>query len=135
MANNLLNRFRGVAFGAVLAMCATGVAQASEVYENISWTGGGGYTMTGTFSYSSSLSGPITGSQVDSLFIEGFLGGSPVGSWDLSSGYAGFLFNFNFNDDVGIRSGRSYHECDGPTLGRLAWRIFVSQSWLRVWER
>lgn len=41
--------------------------------------------------------GVITGSQITSLSIQGFHNGTPIGSWDLSSGYAGFTFNFNFD--------------------------------------
>ena len=39
----------------------------------------------------------ITGAQLSSLVIDGFLSGSPIGSWDLANGFAGFNFNFNFN--------------------------------------
>jgi hypothetical protein len=72
-------------------------SRASEVTDSISWTGSDGYTMTGTFSYSSSLTGWITGAQVDALTITGFENGTEIGTWSLSSGYAGYSFNFNFD--------------------------------------
>ncbi|HEY6344918.1 MAG TPA: hypothetical protein VIY49_25765 [Bryobacteraceae bacterium] len=56
-----------------------------------------GYTVIGYFSYSSSLSGLIIGSQLDSFFVQIDYNGSPVGSRGLSSGYTGYEFNFKFN--------------------------------------
>lgn len=80
--------------GLVIGM---GTAQAGIITMNLGWQGPNGYTMDGTFSYSDALSGPITGSQLSSFVIHGFLNGSSIGSWDLASGFAGFNFNFNFN--------------------------------------
>ena len=75
------------------------VGSAGVVTEGISWIGADGYTMTGQFQYSDTLAntGMIAGSQLTSLSIQGFLSGSPIGSWNLASGYAGFTFNFNFD--------------------------------------
>lgn len=72
-------------------------AQAAIITQDLGWQGPNGYSMSGTFSYSDALSGPITGAQLSSLVIDGFLNGSPIGSWDLANGFAGFTFNFNFN--------------------------------------
>ena len=53
--------------------------------------------MTGYFSYSSSLSSLITGSQMDSFFMQIDYNGRPVGSWNASSGYTGYESNVKFN--------------------------------------
>ncbi len=86
----------GVAAGMFLI---NGIASAGSITNAISWTGVGGYTMTGQFQYSDTLAntGNIVGSQLSSFFIQGFLNGSSIGSWNLASGFTGFLFNFNFN--------------------------------------
>lgn len=80
-----------------IAICLAGGAQAATITEDFSWTGSDGYTMTGSFSYPSSLTGAITGSQLTSFSMEVFLDGTGVGSWNLASGYTGYTFNFNFN--------------------------------------
>jgi hypothetical protein len=72
-------------------------AQAGIITQSLSWQGPNGYAMTGTFSYSDALSGPITGGQLSTFVIQGFQTGSPIGSWNLASGFPGFNFNFNFN--------------------------------------
>jgi hypothetical protein len=85
---------------AFILFSLSSTAFASEVTDDLSWTGPNGYTMTGSFSYSSGLSGWITGSNLDSFSITGYENGTEVGSWDLSSGYAGYTFNFNFDVDT-----------------------------------
>ncbi|MEA5509642.1 PEP-CTERM sorting domain-containing protein [Crocosphaera sp. UHCC 0190] len=63
---------------------------------NINWTGGGGYTMTGMFSYDDVLigTGAITGSSLDSFMIEFFQNSTSLGTWQPSDGGS---FNFNFD--------------------------------------
>jgi len=92
-----LSAHSSVFIASTIAIFLAGGAQASTITEDFSWTGSDGYTMTGSFSYPSSLSGAITGSQLTSFSMEVFLDGTEVGSWNLSSGYAGYTFNFNFN--------------------------------------
>jgi hypothetical protein len=77
-------------------------ANADPIAYDISWTGSGGYTMTGMFSFDDSLlgTGAIDETSVLSLMIEGFLNNVSVGTFDLF-GDAPLLgadtFNFNFD--------------------------------------
>ena len=68
---------------------------------NIGWTGSGGYSMTGMFSYSDALinTGAIDETQIDTLMIDVLLNGVSQGTWNMADGQgAGALaFNFNFN--------------------------------------
>ena len=105
-----------------MSIAGMGTAQAAIITENLGWQGPNGYSMNGTFSYSDALSGPITGAQLSSLVINGFLSGSPIGSWDLANGFAGFTFNFNFNATTllfaqGGNSGGSNGQDWNDTLG------------------
>jgi hypothetical protein len=91
-----LKRF--IVAGALLAASA---AAHAAVY-TISWTGSGGYSMTGSMSFSDALlgTGPITASSLTSFSIEGFLGAASVGTWDRFADGLGVGFNFNFNFDT-----------------------------------
>jgi PEP-CTERM motif-containing protein len=93
-----VGRLHSVNLAAILVLLA-GAAEAGTITENLSWTGTSGYSLNGTFSYSDSLSGWITGSQLTSFSIEGFLNGNPVGSWNVADGVSpgALSFNFNFN--------------------------------------
>ncbi|MDR4485926.1 MAG: hypothetical protein R3B83_00095 [Nitrospirales bacterium] len=68
---------------------------------NVGWTGSGGYSMTGMFSYSDALinTGAINGSQIDTLMIDILLNGVSQGTWNLADGQGpgASAFNFNFN--------------------------------------
>ena len=68
---------------AVAAALVSGYAtSANAIAFNIDWTGSGGYTMTGMFSYDDSLigTGAIDENDVMSFMIEGFLNGGSVGT-------------------------------------------------------
>ncbi|MFO1036334.1 MAG: VPLPA-CTERM sorting domain-containing protein [Geminicoccaceae bacterium] len=105
----MLDRLLAMVSGCRMAVLAGGLAvawivtpmQAWSALYNISWTGSGGYTMSGQFSFSDSLlsSTRISGSDLQSLSIEGFLNGTSVGSWDLlKDGVTSPTpLNFNFN--------------------------------------
>lgn len=69
-------------------------SQAATMY--ISWTGANNYTMDGVFSYSSSLTGPITAADLTTFSINGYLNAGLIGSWDMASGTTS-TFNFNFD--------------------------------------
>lgn len=67
---------------------------------DISWIGGGAYTMSGMFSYDDSLinTGAINESQIDTLTIEAFQNSVSIGTWDMADGStATSPFNFNFD--------------------------------------
>lgn len=96
--------FRNMLRGAVAAFAFTavlGATPAAAITFNIGWTGGGGYSMTGQFSYSDALigNGAITASSLTSFAIQGFQGATQIGAWDyFADGLTpGFNFNFNFN--------------------------------------
>lgn len=76
-------------------------AKADLVTYDIGWTGSGGYSMTGEFSFddASGGDGRIDGTELLSLLIEAFQGVVSIGSWNLADGQgAGAVtFNFNFN--------------------------------------
>ena len=114
--------------GAIMAV-SLGLAAAPHTADailfDISWTGGGNYSMTGMFGYDDSLigKGAIDEGQIDSLMIEVFLGAVSQGTRDLGTqGMAG-IFNFNFDTSaesfvvgggsVGI-AGQLWNQC---TLG------------------
>lgn len=95
-------------------------ANADIVTYDFAWTGNGGYTMTGFFSFDSAnaADGAIRDSEVSSLFFEGFVAGSSIGSNAIAPSQTGFNFNFNtvagqfylggiVDDDFGQRWGSS----------------------------
>lgn len=118
--NHLIYRLAGLA---AILLGLNGGAQASTTSLDFTWTGSDGYTMTGSFSYDSSLTGPITGAQLESFSIEGLLDGTPIGSWDLATGYAGYEFNFNFDATTlmfaqgGLSSGSTGQDWNDITSG------------------
>lgn len=85
-----------------VAICLTTSSTSWGISFDILWNGSNDYTMTGAFSFSDALinTGNINGSQIDTLFIEGFQGGSSIGSWDMSDGSVGAVGGFNFNFDT-----------------------------------
>ena len=99
----MFGQIRKMILGAVAStmLLAANFEPANAIGFNIDWTGTGGYTMTGMFSYDDSLigTGPINGTDVNTFMIEGFLNGSNVGTWDFFADglSAGATFNFNFN--------------------------------------
>lgn len=93
---------------AAVAALGLSVPGAQAAGYNIDWTGVAGVTMTGMFSFNDALlgTGPIGGSDLDSLMIEVFLNGASQGSWNLFAD--GFDtpatqadFNFNFDTTTG----------------------------------
>ena len=86
-----------------LALLITGFMPgvASAITIAISWTGSGGYTMSGTMIYNDSLigTGAIDETDVDSLTIEGFLNNVSIGTWDLADGST-TTFNLNYDTDT-----------------------------------
>ncbi|GJL55876.1 MAG: hypothetical protein NPIRA02_30080 [Nitrospirales bacterium] len=110
--------FGGVILGSVLCLATVTSFTFAASYD-ITWEGADGYSMSGQFSHADSLTGTITGTQVDSFSIEGFQNGTFVGSWNLQAGQAGTSFNFNFDTNRGmfLTRGRS----DTPT-GQL-WNV------------
>jgi len=68
----------------------------------ISWTGTGGYTMTGMFSYSDALinTGAIDETQIDTLMIDVLLNGVSQGMWNLADGQGAGADSFNFTFDT-----------------------------------
>ena len=86
---------------------------------DIQWTGSNGYTMSGIFEYSNTLTGTINGTQIDSLSIQGYKDGTSVGNWEFSAGQTPPSFNFNFDTstETFLTGGRS-----DTTSGQL-WNI------------
>ena len=80
-----------------------GSANCATVGYNLSWTGSDNYTMTGMFSFDSSLlnTGPIDETDIDSLMIEVFQSAVSQGTWDLAGGTPA-EFNFNFDTTTGL---------------------------------
>lgn len=91
---------RKLVLAAALALLPLSQAAASSW--SLGWTGGAGYTMTGTFSITDGLVGAATAADVTAMQIFGFQNGGAVGSWNLADGFAGFNFNFNFNTATGL---------------------------------
>ena len=82
-------------------------ANADPIGYNISWTGGGGYTIAGMFSFDESLlgTGVIDEGEVLSFMIEGFLNNVSVGTFDFfADGPLAGADQFNFNFDTILES-------------------------------
>jgi hypothetical protein len=81
-------------------------AVAVPVGYDIEWTGTGGYTMDGMFSFDDSLlgTGAIDETDIDTFVIEGFLDNVSQGTFDLADGLGAgaSTFNFNFNTTTGL---------------------------------
>lgn len=93
---------RGAAVAATLA--AAPVAGGEAATYNFSLTGGGGYTMTGSFSFADALlnTGPITGTSLTSFTMSVFLNGVSQGSWSNGDQLGtNAIFNFNFDTTTG----------------------------------
>jgi hypothetical protein len=94
----VMNWARGAAVAVMLA--AAPVAGGEAATFDFSWTGAGGYTMTGSFSFADSLlnTGAITGASLTSFTMTVFLSGVSQGSWSSTDPLGtNALFNFNFN--------------------------------------
>jgi len=93
--------FRGFVAGAALALGLAFPSVSNAAIVDFSWTGSGGYTMSGQFSFDNSLlgTGNITSSSLTSFSFTGYLNGNSIGSWNyFTDGLAsGNTFNFNFN--------------------------------------
>lgn len=96
MSTGLKTVAAAAAMSATLALASQ---PAQAISYAISWTGSGGYTMAGTFSYDDALigTGAIDETQIDNLTIEVFLSGISQGSWDLLTDGVFGVFNFNFD--------------------------------------
>ena len=70
---------------------------AADIHYQITWVGSGGYTMTGGFSFDSSLQGElIKETDLDTMSIEGFLNGVSIGT------FSGTPYAFNFDSATGL---------------------------------
>ena len=80
-------------------VCSVGVlpATAAPITYNFSWSGSGGYSMTGNFTFdtASAADGAIRDTEVTALFFEGFLNSVSIGTNSSAHTLAGFNFNFD----------------------------------------
>lgn len=112
----MLKRFAKCAAVALIAgWIATGANAASYT---MSWTGSGGYSMTGSFSFSDALlsSTHVTATDLTAFEIQTFLNGGALNSWDfIADGLTGTAtMNFNFDAVAGtFRSGGFSNSDDG----------------------
>lgn len=92
-------RFKSFAAAVIVGGLAVAPQSVHAITYDIGWTGASGYTMTGAFSFNDALigTGPINGSQIDSLVIEVFHNGVSQGIWDLLADGITAGFNFNFD--------------------------------------
>lgn len=90
----------------LLLLCATlaallsaPAAEAREISYRFVWTGGGGYSMTGAFSFDANLASAeiVTADQVRCFYIEGFKDGVPIGRWALTQKTEQTFWILNFN--------------------------------------
>jgi hypothetical protein len=122
---------RGAAAAAAI-LAAAPVASGEAATYNFSWTGGGGYTMAGSFGFDDALlnTGPITGASLTSFEMSVFLNGVSQATWALSDGVAsGAIFNFNFDTTTGelltggdsdSSTGQSWNMPAGSTAGFIS---------------
>jgi hypothetical protein len=93
--------FRRLGASAALALGLVLPSAGNAAIVDFSWTGAGGYTMTGQFSFNDSLlgTGNITASSLTSFYFTGYLNSSSIGTWNyFTDGLpSGNTFNFNFN--------------------------------------
>ena len=103
----------------VLLLGAAAAAQASPVTYDFSWTGSAGWTMTGAFSFDSSLasSTDLTATSLSSFQLQVFESGVSQGTWDyFVNGQQPDTLPFNFNFDAAtgqFRVGGSSGGSDG----------------------
>jgi len=88
-------------FAASIALLTTvclPMAAAKAAIFDISWTGSGGYSLTGQLTFADSLlgTGVINGTQIQNLTIDVFLNGVSQGTASLAS-FDAAIFNLNFN--------------------------------------
>ncbi len=83
-------------FATVCLLSSAAALQASPVTYDMSWTGVGGYSMTGYFSFDTSAGSEVRDSEVTALNFTALLNGAPIGVWDLTDPAVG-TFNFNFD--------------------------------------
>jgi hypothetical protein len=93
-------KFPAFAAVAALALVPLSAAQATTETYDISWTGTDGYSMTGVFSFDSSVGSQVRDYDVSSLSIDVFQNGVSLGTWTLPS-TPNSNFNFNFDADTG----------------------------------
>ena len=81
----------------IVLLLFSAVANAVPVTVNFEWTGTGGYSMSGNFTYdsASATDGAIRDTEVTSLFFEGFLNGTSIGTNSTAHTLLGFNFNYN----------------------------------------
>lgn len=97
----------GRGWGSLLGALLIGAAaEASPVTYDLSWTGSDGWTMTGSFSFDSSLasSTDLTAADLSSFKLQVFDSGVSQGTWDyfVNGPQPGALaFNFNFDAATG----------------------------------
>ena len=89
----------GAVFAITLGIAAAPQPANATLLFDISWTGSGGYSMTGMFGYDESLinTGAIDETQISGMMIEVFLNNASQGTWDLSIDGIFATFNFNFD--------------------------------------
>jgi len=113
----MLRTRRKLSLGVLTGLLVMGLTlSAHAISFNITWTGGGGYTMTGMFGYSDSFinTGPKTGAILDFLMIEGFFNNSSIGTFSGTSTAEQrndadpFNFNFNTTTETFIVGGSSF---------------------------
>ena len=83
----------------VILSVLTVFANAAPVNYQISWEGNSGYEMRGGFSFDQSLhgTGVIHADALESFYIEGYLNGQIIGSWNYFTNPPTGTFNFNFD--------------------------------------
>ncbi len=101
---------------------------AQAITQNLSWVGYNGYYMTGTFSFNDALigTGVIDATSLDTLMIQGFRYGTPIGTWNLADGQGAgaTAFQFGFNTDTNsflqggsAGEGQFWNNSGSPGLG------------------
>lgn len=129
-------------FGTVAGLLACLPLSARATTFDINWTGSAGYTLYGSFSYASNLTGVITAANVTSFAIFGYHNGVLVGSWDpaVNGLHNSAIFNLNFDTATdrfligGVSSGPFGESWDKLSSGSCAGTAFgfasgsVSQS-------
>lgn len=108
------NRIRAALAAICLLSAAIGL-HASPVTYDIAWTGNGGYSMTGQFSFDSPSGAEVNDNEVTSLSINVYLNGVSQGTWSLADGTS-LPFNFNFIESSGKFSAGGFAESAGGQL-------------------
>ena len=92
-----MKRTKGIYLGLLAVLLSPMAANADPITYDFEWTGSGGYSMVGNFTYDDvdAADGAVRDGEVSSLFFEGFFNGVSFATNSTAHLLSGFNFNFD----------------------------------------